>query len=107
MKRMLNLFFLITFVHTAFAQSRLKYPTADTLLINGPLQTFSTIATESESGKLLKTVPSDLYTHHLGFFCRQELKMQRAHIPVTFRLGSMNYCNYLEQKPGYKEPTQQ
>lgn len=49
-----------------------------------------------------QSIPQNLYTQHLGFFCRQELKMQQAHVPVTFRLGSMDYCNWLEQKPGYR-----
>src|ERR1700677_2102663 len=44
-------------------------------------------------------IPPDFYTRHFGFFCRQELKMQQEHIPVSFRLGSMDYCNWLEQKP--------
>lgn len=47
-------------------------------------------------------VPPDFHTRNFGFFCRQELKMQQAHIPLTFRLGSMEYCNRMEQKPGYR-----
>jgi hypothetical protein len=47
-------------------------------------------------------IPADFYTRNLGFFCRQELKMQDAHVPVSFRLGSLEYCNWLEQKPGYR-----
>jgi hypothetical protein len=47
-------------------------------------------------------IPQSFYTQHFGFFCRQELKMQRIHVPVTFRLGSMDHCNELEQKPGYR-----
>ena len=50
----------------------------------------------------IPAIPADLYTQHLSFFCRQELKMQQVTVPVTFRLGSMDQCNYLEQKPGYK-----
>ena len=52
--------------------------------------------------KTEQAIPQNFYTQHLPFFCRQELKMQQAHVPVTFRLGSMDYCNYLEQKPGYR-----
>jgi hypothetical protein len=47
-------------------------------------------------------IPRNYTTKCYGFFCRQELKMQQAHIPVAFRLGSMEQCNKLEQKPGYK-----
>lgn len=57
---------------------------------------------ETRKGKSVQPIPLNLYTKGLGFFCRQELNMQKAHVPVTFRLGSMDYCNRLEQKPGYR-----
>ena len=44
------------------------------------------------------TIPANLYTTNFGFFCRQELKMYKAHVPVSFRLGSMQYCDMLEGK---------
>ncbi|OJW77328.1 MAG: hypothetical protein BGO69_18265 [Bacteroidetes bacterium 46-16] len=48
----------------------------------------------------------DLYTRHLGFFCRQELKMEKqTKLPLRIRLGSMEYCDWLEGKssaPGYQ-----
>ena len=44
------------------------------------------------------SIPVDLFTQHLPFFCRQELRMQQAHFPVTFRLGSVEQCDYLEKK---------
>jgi hypothetical protein len=47
-------------------------------------------------------IPPDFHAQHFGFFCRQELKMHKAHVPVSFRVGSMDHCNTLEQKPGYK-----
>ena len=47
-------------------------------------------------------IPQDLYSKHLPFFCRQELKFQKANIPLKFRLGAMDDCNRLEQKPGYR-----
>jgi len=49
-----------------------------------------------------QAIPQNFYTQHFGFFCRQELKMEEVHVPVAFRLGSMDYCNWLEQKPGYR-----
>lgn len=51
---------------------------------------------------LLQPVPPDLHTRHFGFFCRQELKLQRANVPVTFRLGTMEQCDKLEQKTVHK-----
>ncbi len=50
----------------------------------------------------LRQIPANLSTQHYGFFCRQEIRMQQARIPVTFRLGTMEQCDRLEQKPGYR-----
>ena len=47
-------------------------------------------------------IAPDHYTKHFGFFCRQELKLDKAHVPITFRLGNMDLCNKLEDKPGYR-----
>lgn len=39
------------------------------------------------------------YVNNMGFFCKQELKLQRLTLlPVMFRLGSVSYCNRMEGK---------
>lgn len=45
-----------------------------------------------------QAIPRDLYTRNFGFFCKQELKMYKAGVPISFRVGTMDNCNVLEQK---------
>ena len=53
----------------------------------------------------LSVVAPNAYTNHLGFFCRQELRTDKiTPLPVRFRVGSMEQCNWLEQKPGATLP---
>ncbi len=41
----------------------------------------------------------DFYARQLGFFCRQEIKMDKiTRIPFRFRLGSVEEVNRLEGK---------
>jgi hypothetical protein len=47
-----------------------------------------------------KTVVDPLfYVNNLGFFCKQELKLQAVtRVPLKFRLGSVQYCDRMEGK---------
>ena len=48
---------------------------------------------------LKEPIRSDFYQHRLGFFCRQEWKVEKiTGIPIRFRLGSLEYVNRLEGK---------
>ena len=45
-------------------------------------------------------IAPDFYSTHLGFFCKQEIKFEKAtKIPFKFRLGSVQQCDWMEGKP--------
>ena len=47
----------------------------------------------------IKVLPPSFYSDHLGFFCKQELKIQAVTIlPIKIRLGSVSYCDWMEGK---------
>jgi len=44
-------------------------------------------------------VSPKFYVNNLGFFCKQELKLQSiTRVPFKFRLGSMQYNDWMEGK---------
>lgn len=44
-------------------------------------------------------IPQGFSTLSYGFFCREELKIEKAtRLPLRFRLGSLQQCNYYEGK---------
>jgi len=45
-------------------------------------------------------MPLRPYIDYLGFVCKKELQWDKITVmPVRFRLGSLNYVNWMEQKP--------
>ncbi len=44
-------------------------------------------------------IPKDFYTSNFGFFCKQELHIEKiTKISLHFRLGSLQQCDYYEGK---------
>lgn len=97
MRYVIPLFVVIVSGHICFAQEHtgLRYVPSSVSLSSAP-----TIAKNIVTNP--HTIPANLHTQHFGFFCRQELHMQQAKVPLSFRLGSMDLCNRLEDKPGYR-----
>lgn len=45
-------------------------------------------------------ISSNFYTQTLGFFCKKELQLEKAiKLPLKFRLGSVQQCDWMEGKP--------
>jgi hypothetical protein len=48
---------------------------------------------------LEQTIPANFTTTNYGFFCKNELAVEKAiKIPLRIRLGSLQQCNYYEGK---------
>ncbi|MEP6674615.1 MAG: hypothetical protein ABJA78_05655 [Ferruginibacter sp.] len=57
----------------------------------------------SVPGNGLPSIAANFYSTNLGFFCKQEIKMDKAiKIPFRFRLGSVADCDRLEGKKSYR-----
>lgn len=96
-QKLLFLFFCMIFVaKLAFCQkngyfNKLQFPA---IRLNG--QSF--YPSLKSSGNL-QIIPASYYTSQLGFFCRKEIQFENAtRIPLRFRLGSVQYCNWMEGK---------
>ena len=85
-----------------FAQ--LKQPAANNLLLSlqhkaNPWQSFLFKKLTVDLSKPKPFLSPDFYSKQLGFFCKQEIKMDKiTKVPFRFRLGSVEQCDWLEGK---------
>ncbi len=88
----------------AFCQDPVKKSPQKLTLVfekkSGVYSYFSAFRSLSSSPMVKPPVSPDFYSTHLGFFCRQEIKFEKAtRVPFKFRLGSVQQCDRLEGKP--------
>ncbi len=54
---------------------------------------------------LLTPIAKNFFAMQLGIVCKKELQFEKkTSIPLRLRLGSLDYTNYLEQKPNSLKP---
>ena len=54
---------------------------------------------------LLNVPTASFYINSLGFICQKELQLDKiTPVPIRLRLGSLEYVNWMEQKPNVNKP---
>jgi len=77
----------------------MKYPVTSLPLLSSPDKTHIP-GLSLNTPRVQASLSPSYYTQNLGFFCREEWKLEKAtKVPLRLRLGSTDYVNWLEKKP--------
>lgn len=78
----------------------INFPVRNKLKVSDTILHFVQPSILFESVKNLKSpIVEDFSTCTYGFFCREELKIEKiTRMPIRLRLGSLSQCNYYEGK---------
>jgi hypothetical protein len=102
-KKLKILFFCMIVVGgAAFAQVKPVAKVNLLLFLQPSINNWQQAGLKKSSSKIAESkpfLPADFYSKQLGFFCKQEIKMDKVtKFPIRFRLGTVEQCNWLEGK---------
>jgi len=100
---LMSLFFIFT--GSLYAQNRFAFQAQNKFALKNksiPVDSIHSVFPFSSDINAFskQTISPDFAICNYGFFCKQELKIEKAtKVPIRIRLGSLQQCNYYEGKP--------
>lgn len=92
----------IFFLSVLFTAAQKNYPStpADKVILSlGVRDSAKVVNQQFISAYSANIITPDYYTKHMGFICKKEFALEKiTKVPLRFRLGSLQQCNYLEGK---------